>query len=164
MADNDSALSKMFRKLVNPRSILCWFHAKKAVADEVWSKQYVPREDQAIFEGEIMSDFDGMFYAGDEAALDATWCAFKVRWAKYPLLINYIDLHWMSPEWRLLWTGAGRNSFAHHLLDTSNPAETFFNTAKNFILGGKRPSDVVTFIQKLVGHPDNESSVRASYR
>ena len=169
VADNDSALSALFRRLVERWIRLCYFHAKKAIKEHTQKHGTIPAKDFAVvWVDEIEPSLDAIFGAppGDgPTGLDTLWANFKVDYgARYPNLVSYLAEHWMSPEWLLLWTGSGRFSIGHFFVNTSNPAEGYFRQSKSGpVMGGQMPSDPIVLIEQLIGLPTNPSSIEMSY-
>jgi len=70
----------------------------------------------------------------------------------------------MSPEWVLLWTGAGRHSIGHFLINANNYCENYFRQSKSGpVMGGQMPSDPMEFLEKLIGLPYVAGSIEKSY-
>ncbi len=85
---------------------------------------------------------------------DAVW-ARRARFdfgEYFPLLIAYLAEQGISPEWMLLWAGAGRHSVGHFLINTSTTPENVFPQSRP-VTCGQMAYDPMVVIEKLVGLP-----------
>ena len=169
VADNGSPLSAVFCLLVERWIRLCFFHAKKAIKENVTKQGLIDGSLMpGVWDDEVEPAIGDMFAAppGDApGGLDALWTKFQADFGgRFPQLVAYLSEHWMSPEWKLLWTGAGQHDIGHFLITTNNYCENYFRQAKSGpVNAGQMPSDPMEFLEKLIGMPHVPGSVDKSY-
>lgn len=73
-----------------------------------------------------------------------------------------MSVNWMSDEFKMLWTAAGRSDVSHFQIRTSNGAEGEFNVTKNGVADGKSIADAVTVLRKQIGMPGDTESIQQS--
>ena len=158
----DTPLADFSSVLIHRTSLLCYFHAAKAMREWLFHKRIIPSEEmKSVWESELHPAIEELFLSSRDN-LDTKWSHFRTQFNdRFPAFVTYMDSEWMSPKWRDLWTKAGRYHVAHFMTDTSNIAETFFRTFKHDILRSKMPTDLVEFLNTLFGSPlDSESQSR----
>ena len=160
----DTPLVQFFSNLIDRTALICYFHSIKAMKEWIFGKHLITAAEMTVtWKEEIKPACKGLFYAS-LTDLEGVWLNFKKTFnPRFPLFVEYMDKEWMSDKWRFLWTKAGRNDIARYLIDTSNGAETSFKTEKHDLLHGKRPTDLVTFIELMYGSPLNALSQSRSY-
>ena len=81
----------------------------------------------------------------------------------YPGFFSYFEKNWMAEKWLPLWMPWCRAALSTFHINTTNAAELLFNVINSVLLLGRRATNFVSVLLKLVGQPGNIHSVEDSY-
>ena len=81
----------------------------------------------------------------------------------YPGFFSYFEKNWMAEKWLPLWVPWCRAALSTFHINTTNAAELLFNVINSVLLLGRRATNFVSVLLKLVGQPGNIHSVEDSY-
>jgi hypothetical protein len=151
--------SRYLRRYHTPTVGLCYFHAWQAML------RWLTKKDSGVMAAlrmGLLEGFKSIVYSAAPDTLPGMYAKYKAAWPGCDAWFEYLEKHWLCPEWAPLLFGFVRDRVPRYNINTTNPVELLWNIIKKFWMNGMEALEFGRALTQLVGRPDDPDSQDAS--